>query len=63
MPESAASVLVLASASPRRLDLLRQAGIEPDHICPAEIAETPLPGEMPGTFAARLGAAKMAKSD
>ncbi|HVG81320.1 MAG TPA: Maf family protein, partial [Methylomirabilota bacterium] len=29
--------LVLASASPRRLELLRQIGIEPDAVDPAEI--------------------------
>jgi len=61
MPESVASVLVLASASPRRLDLLRQVGIEPDHICPAEIDETPLLGEMPGASATRLGDAKASR--
>jgi septum formation protein len=58
MPENAASVLVLASASPRRLDLLRQVLIEPDHVHPAEIDETPLPGETPRALAQRLAAAK-----
>jgi len=38
------SVLVLASASPRRLELLRQIGIAPDEVDPADIDETPLPG-------------------
>ena len=39
------SILVLASASPRRLELLRQIAILPDVIDPAEIDETPLPRE------------------
>lgn len=50
--------LVLASASPRRLDLLRQIGIEPDIVDPADIDETPLPGELPRLHAARLARAK-----
>lgn len=50
--------LVLASASPRRLDLLRQVGIEPDAIQPADIDETPQPGEMPRPLAGRLAAQK-----
>ena len=60
MPESKASVLVLASASPRRLDLLRQVLIEPDHIHPAEIDEPPLINEAPRALAARLADAKAA---
>ncbi|MAF48379.1 MAG: Maf family nucleotide pyrophosphatase [Rhodospirillales bacterium] len=58
MPESTASVLVLASASPRRLDLLRQVLIEPDHIHAAEIDETPTAAEAPRALAERLAAAK-----
>jgi septum formation protein len=50
--------LVLASASPRRLDLLRQVGLEPDQTEPAELDETPLPNETPRTLAERLAAAK-----
>jgi septum formation protein len=50
--------LVLASASPRRLDLLRQLGIEPAAIEPADIDETPLPRELPGPHAARVALAK-----
>jgi septum formation protein len=50
--------LVLASASPRRLDLLRQIGIEPDAVDPADIDETPLPAELPRLHAARLARAK-----
>ena len=51
-------ILVLASASPRRLDLLRQIGIVPDHIDPAAIDEVPLAREMPGPHVLRLARAK-----
>jgi septum formation protein len=51
-------LLVLASASPRRLDLLRQAGIEPDEVDPAEIDESPLKSETPRRQALRLARAK-----
>lgn len=50
--------LVLASASPRRLALLRQIGIEPDDVVPADVAEAPLRGEMPRVLAGRLACAK-----
>jgi len=50
--------LVLASASPRRLMLLSQAGIEPDALRPASIDETARPGEMPRALASRLARAK-----
>ena len=50
--------LVLASGSPRRLELLRQIGIEPDLIDPAEIDETPLNNETPRLLAGRLAVAK-----
>jgi len=50
--------LVLASASPRRVDLLYQIGIVPDHIIPAYIDETPLNGELPRQLVARLSAGK-----
>lgn len=51
-------MLVLASASPRRLELLRQIGIAPDRIDPPKIDETPLRGELPAQHARRLAAAK-----
>jgi septum formation protein len=51
-------ILVLASASPRRLDLLRQIGIAPDHVDPADIDETPLPRELPGPHVVRLAQTK-----
>jgi septum formation protein len=53
-----ATLLVLASASPRRLELLRQIGIEPDRIDPAAIDETPRRGEEPAAHALRLAEAK-----
>ena len=55
---SPAPLLVLASASPRRLDLLRQIGIEPDRIDPADIDEIVQPGELPPSHAMRLAEEK-----
>ncbi|RKQ73678.1 Maf family protein [Oceanibaculum indicum] len=52
--------LVLASASPRRLDLLAQIGIVPAAVDPADIDETPLPRELPVDHAKRLAEAKAA---
>jgi septum formation protein len=46
--------LILASASPRRLALLNQIGIEPEHLVPAHVDETPEKGELPRKLAARL---------
>lgn len=46
--------LILASSSPRRLALLNQIGIEPDHLVPANIDETPQKGELPRKLAIRL---------
>src|SRR6266571_6988808 len=51
-------VLVLASASPRRLELLRQIGIVPDCVDPADIDETPGRGELPAAHVVRLAEAK-----
>ena len=50
--------LVLASASPRRLTLLSQVGIEPDALRPSGVDETPKKGEMPRALANRLARAK-----
>ncbi len=50
--------LVLASASPRRLDLLKQIGVTPERVQPADIDETPLPGEMPRPHTMRLALQK-----
>ncbi|QCN97822.1 septum formation protein Maf (plasmid) [Azospirillum argentinense] len=52
--------LVLASASPRRLDLLRQIGVVPDAVDPADIDESPLPRELPPQHALRLAGEKAA---
>ncbi|MFN3627569.1 Maf family protein [Parvibaculum sp.] len=50
--------LILASASPRRLSLLHQIGVEPDEVVASEIDETPLKGELPRLHAARLAREK-----
>lgn len=52
--------LVLASASPRRLDLLRQMGITPDAVVPADIDESARRGELPLVYAQRIAAEKAA---
>jgi len=52
--------LILASASPRRLDLLARIGVVPSAVDPADIDETPFPGEPPRGHVARLAAAKAA---
>jgi septum formation protein len=50
--------LILASASPRRLMLLSQVGVEPDALRPASIDETPRRAEMPRSYVSRLARAK-----
>ncbi|HHG89722.1 MAG TPA: septum formation protein Maf [Devosia sp.] len=50
--------LILASASPRRLALLNQIGIEPEHLIPAHVDETAERGELPRKLAARLAESK-----
>lgn len=52
-------VLVLASASPRRRDLLTQIALPPDVIDPAEVDEIPRPRELPARFAARVAQEKL----
>lgn len=52
--------LVLASASPRRLELLARIGVTPDEVAPAQIDETPQAGELPARYAARIAAEKAA---
>jgi septum formation protein len=54
--------LVLASGSPRRIELLQQAGIEPDRLFPADLDETPLRAEHPRSLAKRLSSAKAEKA-
>ena len=51
-------LFVLASASPRRRDLLAQVGLAPDRIEPADIDERPRPRELPRDLARRLAEAK-----
>lgn len=46
--------LILASGSPRRLDLLAQAGITPDKLMPMDLDETPRRAEHPRSLARRL---------
>jgi septum formation protein len=57
---AAALRLVLASASPRRLDLLARIGVKPDAVTPAELDETPRRAELPPIYAARMAAEKAA---
>lgn len=52
--------LVLASGSPRRLQLLAQIGIEPDRLLPTSIDETPKKSELPRNLAKRLARQKAA---
>lgn len=52
--------LVLASASPRRLELLARLGVVPDCVDPADIDETPARGERPEAYVARMAAGKAA---
>ncbi len=50
--------LILASASPRRLDLLAQVGVVPDRVVATAIDETPRRQELPRALALRLARAK-----
>jgi len=54
--------LVLASGSPRRLELLRQIGIDPDLIDPPHIDEAPRRAEAPLAYARRMARDKLAAS-
>ena len=49
---------ILASASPRRLQLLQQIGLAPDKIVPADIDETPAKDELPMVYAKRMAGEK-----
>ena len=57
-PAGSRPQLVLASASPRRLALLEQAGLKPDALLPSDLDETPLKSERPRDLARRLARAK-----
>lgn len=59
---SALQKLVLASGSPRRVELLNQAGIDLDILLPAHIDETPLRAEHPRSLAKRLSREKAEKA-
>lgn len=50
--------LTLASASPRRRELLARLGVEPSAIVSADIDETPHPGELPRPYAQRMAREK-----
>lgn len=52
------SSLILASTSPRRLQILEQAGVKPTKILPADIDETPMKAELPRDLALRLAKGK-----
>lgn len=53
--------LILASASPRRLQLLSLIGITPSQVVPADIDETPLKNELPLAYARRVAEGKARK--
>ena len=53
-------MLILASASPRRLDLLRRIGVVPDQVLPTAIDEAPRADELPRELALRLAHEKCA---
>lgn len=55
--------LILASASPRRLELLAQIGIVPDRVAPTDIDETRRKAESPRELALRLACEKAAACD
>jgi septum formation protein len=50
--------LILGSASPRRLELLGALGVAPDEVRPADIDETPRPGESPRAYVRRMAREK-----
>ena len=52
---------ILASASPRRRDLLAQIGLQPSQIIPADVNEDPIEGEQPRAHALRLACEKAQK--
>ena len=54
---SAAS-LILASASPRRRELIARLGLEPSGVIPADIDESPIKGELPRDYATRMAREK-----
>ena len=55
--------LILASASPRRRDLIARLGLEPAAVQPAEIDESPLKAELPRPYAERMAREKALAMD
>ena len=55
-------VLILASASPRRVALLEQAGLRADVLCPVDIDETPRKRETPRSYVQRMAFEKLEKA-
>ena len=55
--------LILASGSPRRLELLATLGLAPDAVRPPQVDETPRPGETPRAYCERVAADKLAAAD
>jgi len=53
---------ILASSSPRRLQLLNQIGYKPDKVYDPDIDETPIKGELPSKLALRLAESKALKA-
>lgn len=58
MPKEPRPRLILASASPRRCELLAQIAVEPDEIRAADVDETPQKGELPRVYCRRIAKAK-----
>lgn len=54
-------MFILASASPRRLQLLASIGIVPEQVIPADIDETPLKHERPLDYVRRVARGKAAR--
>ena len=52
--------LILASSSPRRLELLARIGLVPDAVVAPDVDEAPLPAELPRPYVARIARAKAA---
>ena len=54
-----AGKFILGSGSPRRLELLGQLGIVPDAVCPPDIDEDPIKGELPRPYCVRISRQKV----
>lgn len=61
MPDTKHAPFILASNSPRRLQLLKQIGLTPASVIAADIDESPHKNEIPTDYAARIAAAKAEK--